>query len=110
MLLDRKGEPAVSDSYIVRLVSTTKGLDQHTSFYGPYASFRAACDASDDLDSYYRRSPLKLDGRSTTTECFVETLRTPPRLLCPCGKPAAHRHADPDSADWACRVPDPALF
>lgn len=25
--------------------------------------------------------------------------------LCVCGKPAAHVNADPDEADWACRVP-----
>lgn len=27
--------------------------------------------------------------------------------LCPCGKPSAHLGADPDSSEWACRVPVP---
>lgn len=26
--------------------------------------------------------------------------------LCPCGKPAEHVNADPDSQDWACRIPE----
>lgn len=26
---------------------------------------------------------------------------------CACGKPLSHVDADPDSAEWACRVPDP---
>ena len=25
---------------------------------------------------------------------------------CACGKPAEHVHANPDGAEWACRVPD----
>jgi len=35
----------------------------------------------------------------------IET--TPTEKKCPCGKPAAHLTAPEDSADWACRVPDP---
>jgi hypothetical protein len=71
------------DPYIVRAVNTDKdsGDVLHTSFYGPYPSLSSACAAADALDEHYRYGDgMRVDGVECHTECYVETLMSPPRL------------------------------
>lgn len=49
-----------------------------------------------------RRDKLRPDARAAVAAALPYLV---PAGLCACGKPATHVNADPDDADWACRVP-----
>ena len=61
-------------------------------------------DRYEDAETYLRPD----EARALAAALLAVVDAVEPGKRCACGKAAAHLFADPDSAEWACRVPDGA--